>query len=150
MDEIIVIDFGGQYTHLIARRIRDLGVYAEILPFDVNIKRVKEIMPKAIIFSGGPSSVYEENSPNISQEFFQYTENNKIPILGICYGHNLIICKYGGKVEPKGVKEYGKASLLITHNHKLFESLDKEETVWMSHGDQVVTLPEGFKVLYVK
>ncbi len=144
MDTVIVIDFGGQYCHLITRRIRNLGVYAEILPFNINIDRIKEMMPKAIILSGGPGSVYEEKS--LSKEFFRFTINNKIPVLGICYGHHLIMHMEGGKVEPKEKKEYGKTSLEIQRESVLFNSLKANEIVWMSHGDQIIEIADGFKI----
>lgn len=147
MDSVIIIDFGGQYAHLITRRIRDLGVYSEIFPYDVNLEIIRKKMPKAIILSGGPGSIYEQNSPSLSNKFFQFTIENKIPVLGICYGHHLIIDKHGGKVKPKKKKEYGKTNLFIIKKNLLFDSLGKEEIVWMSHGDQVTFLPKGFKIL---
>ena len=146
MDNVIIIDFGGQYTHLITRRIRDLGVYAEILPFDFKYKKIMEMKPKAIILSGGPGSVYEKNSPNLSKEFFESTSNYKIPVLGICYGHHLIMQTLGGKVEQKQQKEYGKANLKILRESLLFDTLEKEEIVWMSHGDQITEIAKGFKI----
>ena len=146
MDTIIVIDFGGQYTHLITRRIRDLGVYAEILPFDVGIERIKQIVPKGIVFSGGPGSVYEENGPGLPKEFFHYTFEKKIPVLGICYGHHLIMHLQGGKIEPKETKEYGKTILTIIEPNLLLDSLEDEEIVWMSHGDQITEMVKGFKI----
>ncbi|GAG64003.1 unnamed protein product, partial [marine sediment metagenome] len=122
MDSVIVLDFGGQYAHLITRRIRDLGVYSEILPYDVDLDKIRKITPKAIILSGGPGSIYEKDSPTISNEFFQFTFENKIPILGICYGHHLIIHKHEGEVESKEIKEYGKANagnfILVRINEK--------------------------------
>ena len=147
MDSVIVLDFGGQYAHLIARRIRDFGVYSEILPYDADLDKIRKIMPKAIIFSGGPSSIYEKDSPTISNEFFKFTFENKIPLLGICYGHQLIIHKHEGEVETKETKEYGRANLIIIEKNLLFDSLEREEIVWMSHGDQVTSLPNGFKIL---
>ncbi len=146
MDTIIVIDFGGQYTHLITRRIRDLGVYAEILPFDVGIERIKQIVPKGIVFSGGPGSVYEENGPGLPKEFFHYTFEKRIPVLGICYGHHLIMHLQGGKIEPKETKEYGKTILTIVEPNLLLDSLEDEEIVWMSHGDQITEMVKGFKI----
>ena len=146
MDTVIVLDFGGQYKHLITRRVRDLGVYSEILPFDVSLERLKDINPKALILSGGPSSVYEENSPKLRKEFFQFTTENKIPVLGICYGHHLIMQIQGGKIESKQTKEYGKANLIILEPNLIFDSLDKEEIVWMSHGDQITEIAKGFKI----
>ncbi|MFX1531821.1 MAG: glutamine-hydrolyzing GMP synthase [Promethearchaeota archaeon] len=147
MDRVIVLDFGGQYAHLITRRIRDFGVYSEILPFDVDLNTIKSIKPKAIIFSGGPNSIYDKGSPTLNDVFFKFTSENKIPILGICYGHHLIIHKFKGKVESKEKKEYGRANLIIIEESLLFNSLNREETVWMSHGDQVTFLPEGFRIL---
>lgn len=145
MDIIIVLDFGGQYTHLITRRIRDLGVYSEILPFDVDLEKVKKINPKAIILSGGPGSVYEQDDPKLENEFFQFTTDNKIPVLGICYGHHLIMQTLGGNVESKETKEYGKANLIILEPGLLFDSLEKDQIVWMSHGDQITKIAKGFK-----
>ncbi len=147
MDKIIIFDFGGQYCHLIARRIRDLGVYSEILPFDVDIERLKEISPKGIILSGGPSSVYELNSPKLGNDFLKFVSEEKVPILGICYGFHLIVHQLGGKIEPHDNKEYGKTELKIIKNNLLFESLEEKEIVWMSHGDQVREMPEGFETL---
>ncbi len=146
MDIIIVLDFGGQYAHLITRRIRDLGVYAEIQPYDVNLEKIKRIKPKAIILSGGPGSVYEKNSPQLTKQFLQFTIENKIPILGICYGHHLIMHLQGGKIVSKAKKEYGKTNIIILEPDLIFDSLEKEETVWMSHGDQITELAEGFKI----
>jgi len=146
MDIIIVLDFGGQYAHLITRRIRDLGVYAEIYPYDVDLEKIKRIKPKAIIFSGGPGSVYEENSPKVSKQFLEYTIENRIPVLGICYGHHLIMQLQGGKIKLKAKKEYGRTNILILEPNLIFDSLEKEEIVWMSHGDQITELAAGFKV----
>ncbi len=146
MEKIIILDFGGQYAHLITRRIRDLGVYAEILPFNVNLEKLNKIHPKAIILSGGPNSVYEDNSPRLTHEFFQFTIKNKIPVLGICYGHHLIMYHQGGTIEPKKNKEYGKAEITILKQDLIFDSLEKKEIVWMSHGDQITNMTEGFKI----
>jgi len=147
MDTIVVLDFGGQYCHLIARRIRDLGVYSEILPFDIDINKLKNKGPKAIILSGGPSSVYEEGSPQLPKEFYDYIKNKRIPILGICYGLHLIIHQLGGEIQSHAEKEYGKTELEVVNPNLLFESLNKKEIVWMSHGDQVKEMPKGFKIL---
>ena len=147
MDKIIVLDFGGQYCHLIARRIRDLGVYSEILPFDVDLDKLKAIQPKGIILSGGPSSVYEAGSPQLPDSFFKLIIEEKIPVLGICYGHHQIIHVLGGKIEAHDSKEYGKTNLEIIEPNLLLDSLEEKEVVWMSHGDQVKFLPEGFQVL---
>lgn len=147
MDSIIVLDFGGQYCHLIARRIRDLGVYSEILPFDTDIEKIKKIAPKGIILSGGPSSVYEKGSPQLSKKFFEIIAKNRIPVLGICYGLHLIIHVLNGKIEAHAHKEYGKTDIEIKKSEGLFDGLDKHEIVWMSHGDQVKLMPEGFEIL---
>ncbi|MFX1275203.1 MAG: glutamine-hydrolyzing GMP synthase [Promethearchaeota archaeon] len=147
MDTIVVLDFGGQYCHLIARRIRDLGVYSEILPFDVDKSKINNLDLKGIILSGGPSSVYDQDSPKLSNWFFEFISKEKIPILGICYGHHLIMHQIGGIIEPHDNKEYGKTELEIIESHLLLDDLDRVEVVWMSHGDQVKKLPDGFKIL---
>ena len=147
MDKICILDMGSQYTHLIARRIREHGVYSEILPNDVSINELKQHNPIGIILSGGPSSVYEENSPQLTEDFFTYTSNKKIPVLGICYGFHLIIHQLGGKIKPFSNKEYGKTKLEILQPAQLLNSLEKEEIVWMSHGDQAESMPKGFEVL---
>jgi GMP synthase (glutamine-hydrolysing) len=147
MDKICILDMGSQYTHLIARRIREHGVYSEILPNNISIDELKHHDPIGIILSGGPSSVYEDNSPQLAEDFFTYTSNKKIPVLGICYGFHLIIHQLGGKIKPFSHKEYGKTKLEILQPTKLLHSLEKEEIVWMSHGDQAESLPKGFEVL---
>ena len=146
MDIIIVLDFGGQYAHLITRRIRDLGVYAEIQPYDIDLKTITKIKPKAIILSGGPGSVYEDNSLQLTEQFLEYTVKNNIPVLGICYGHHLIMQNQGGKIEAKTKKEYGKTNIIIIEPNLIFDSLNIEETVWMSHGDQITELAEDYKI----
>ncbi|MEJ2276774.1 MAG: glutamine-hydrolyzing GMP synthase [Candidatus Lokiarchaeota archaeon] len=146
MDNILVLDFGGQYCHLIARRVRDLGVYSEILPFDANIERIKDLEPKGIILSGGPNSVYEKQSPKLNKDVYDYVIKKNIALLGICYGFHLIIQHFEGKIELKKSKEYGKTELIIQKKNLLFEGLNNKEIVWMSHGDQVVNLPKHFEV----
>ncbi len=136
---ILVLDFGGQYTHLIARRIRELGVYSEILPPTAETKELKKA--KGIILSGGPYSVYEENAPTFNSELFSI----KKPILGLCYGHQLIANELGGKVNQWKTKEFGSAELIPARDSILFKGLDKTELVWMSHGDTVAVLPHGFR-----
>ena len=147
MDKICILDMGSQYTHLIARRIREQGVYSEILPNNISIDELKKHKPVGIVLSGGPSSVYEDNSPQLTEEFFTYTTNEQIPVLGICYGFHLIIHQLGGKIKPFAHKEYGKTNLEIVQRNKLLDSLEKEEIVWMSHGDQAESMPEGFEIL---
>lgn len=146
MDTVIVIDFGGQYAHLITRRVRDLGVYSEIQPFDVTMEKLNQIKPIGIILSGGPSSVYETDAPHLSDNFIQYVKTNKVPILGLCYGHQLLGQIYGGKVVPHQKKEYGKTPLKANRLDFMFKDVPNESIVWMSHGDQVEKLPPGFEV----
>lgn len=139
-NKIGIIDFGGQYAHLISSRVRRLGAYTEIISNEENISKYKEF--SGIIFSGGPSSVYDLDSPNITNEIFDLN----IPILGICYGHQLLMHKLGGTVQSSHNREYGKASIDIykESSNELIIGMDKKEVVWMSHGDEVKKLPEGF------
>ncbi|MEX2722940.1 MAG: glutamine-hydrolyzing GMP synthase, partial [Candidatus Freyarchaeota archaeon] len=144
-DTIIVLDFGGQYTHLISRRVREMGVYSEIYPYDVSVEELEKVSKlKGIIFSGGPSSVYSEDSPIISREFFAWCKRRRIPILGICYGHQLIVHVLGGRVN-RSAREYGKSVLHVENKDDLFQGLEDSEVVWMSHEDQVSLLPSGFE-----
>ncbi|MHA1731213.1 MAG: glutamine-hydrolyzing GMP synthase [Promethearchaeota archaeon] len=145
-DTILVLDFGGQYCHLISRRVRDIGVYSEILPFDKDASTIFELRPKGIVLSGGPSSVYEEGSPKLPAPFLRECSERGIPVLGLCYGHQLIAQELGGKVEPHSTKEYGKTRLTVDDRGGLFWGLEKTQIVWMSHGDQVVEVPEGCRV----
>ncbi len=142
-DKILILDFGSQYTQLIARRIRELNVYSEIFPFNASIEKIKQFNPKGIIFSGGPSSVYEENAPLISKDIF----NLNIPVLGICYGIQLISFLFNGEVEKSLKHEYGFAILNIKNKDLLFKGLPDSFQVWMSHGDKIIKLPEGFEVI---
>lgn len=137
---IAVLDYGSQYCHLVARRIRSLGVYAEIFPNSVAASELKNKKVQGIILSGGPRSVYENNAPSLDPEILRMD----IPILGICYGHQLLAHSLGGKVVPSS-KEYGKETLTILKRSRLFKGLDKKEQAWMSHGDSVVRLPKGFE-----
>jgi GMP synthase (glutamine-hydrolysing) len=137
---VIVLNFGSQFSHLIARRIRDLGVKAEILPFNSPVSEIKKHNPVGIILSGGPSSVLEKNSPRSDKEIF----NLDIPILGICYGHQVIAKMLGGKVTMGKFREFGKEQLKINNMREIFNKLSQKETVWFSHGDQVTKLPTGF------
>ena len=137
----IVLDFGGQYNQLIARRVRECGVYCEIKSFSTPIEEIKALNPSGIIFTGGPNSVYDESSPHISKEIFEIG----VPILGICYGCQLMAYTLGGTVESCEKSEYGKIE--ITHSGgTLFKDVPEKNTVWMSHTDYVSKLPEGFKV----
>lgn len=139
---IVVLDFGGQYNQLIARRIRDLGVYSELLPYNTSVERIRELQPKGIVFSGGPASVYEENSPMVDPAIYDLN----IPIFGICYGMQLMSHQLEGKVERAGKREYGKAEVEFVEGSQIGFGLDKVQSVWMSHGDHVVELPAGFQV----
>jgi len=139
MKKIAIIDFGGQYTHLIARRIRNLGVYSEIYhPEELEIK--KEIV--GIIFSGGPQSVNAEDAYRINIDI----EKIQIPILGICYGHQILASMLGGEIESGDSKEYGFTTINCASDSVLFDSLDEKQVVWMSHGDHVSILPDTCKI----
>lgn len=140
---IIILDFGSQYNQLIARRIREKGVYAEILPFHTDVDTIKKHGPKGIILSGGPSSVYGENAPIISKDLFDLG----IPVLGICYGMQLTAFLLGGEVEKADKQEFGKAILNIEKDIPLFKDVPKQSQVWMSHGDHVKTAPKDFTVV---
>ncbi|MBL0686936.1 MAG: glutamine-hydrolyzing GMP synthase [Sulfurospirillum sp.] len=138
---IIVLDFGSQYTQLIARKLRDSGVYCEIVPFCENIEEIKKKNPQGIIFSGGPASVYAKDAYHPDCEIY----NLGIPILGICYGMQLINQHFGGSVVLSDHQEYGKAKLNFKNNHKIFKNTQCGQTVWMSHGDKIEKLADGFK-----
>ena len=140
---LLVINYGGQFCHLISRRVRDMNVYAEIVPYDVSVNEVKRLKPAGIILSGGPSSVYEKGAPISDKGILDL----KIPVLGICYGQQLIGNQLGGKVVPNKIKEYGKKVIKVKNKEKLFNGLSDKETVWMSHGDAVEELPSGFATL---
>ena len=138
---VLILDFGAQYTQLIARRVRELGVYCEILPFNLTVERIRQIHPIGIILSGGPSSVYDQNAPKPVPAIYEMG----IPILGICYGLQLIADQLGGKVDAFARKEYGSAILQIDKNEDLFAGLGVSTSVWMSHGDSLSQLPPGFE-----
>ncbi len=140
---IIILNFGGQYAHLIARRVRDLGVYSEILPCDSSFSEIKKLSPDGIILSGGPASVYEPNSPTMDKRILDLG----VPVLGICYGLQLISRFAGGEVLGGKLKEFGKKELRVKKNGSLLKGLSKKEQVWMSHGDLVTNLPKGFKII---
>ena len=141
-ETIVVLDFGGQYNQLITRRIRDLGVYSELKPHTITAEELKELNPAGIIFSGGPNSVYAEDALHPDEKIFDLD----IPILGICYGMQLMSHYLNGKVEKANHREYGKATIEVMNSSKLFQTLPTEQVVWMSHGDLVVEAPEGFVV----
>lgn len=141
MDKILILDFGSQYTQLIARKIRELNVYCEIHPFNVSLEFIKNFGAKAVVLSGGPSSVYQEGAPTISKEVFELG----LPILGICYGMQLICHMFGGKVQKAAKKEFGQHEMDILKSCKLFDGLSNPTTVLMSHGDSVVCIPEDYE-----
>jgi len=141
-ENILIIDFGSQYTQLIARRIRELKVYSEIHPHNFPVEKIKELNPSGIIFSGGPMSIYEPDSPQIDPEVFSLG----IPILGICYGLQVISKHFEGKIEAAKEREYGKTELQIIQDDIIFEGVNRETKVWMSHGDYITRLPEGFLI----
>ena len=141
-EKVLVLDFGGQYNQLIARRVREQNVYCELLPCDISIERIKAFAPKGIIFTGGPNSVYDENSPHIDPEIF----NLGIPVLGICYGAQLTAYTLGGKVEHAPSREYGKSDITY-FGGKIFKDVDKQNVCWMSHTDYISVPPAGFEVI---
>jgi GMP synthase (glutamine-hydrolysing) len=142
-EEILIIDFGSQYTQLITRRVREENVYSEIHPHTVTLEFVKKVNPAGIILSGGPMSVYDEGAPQINPEILRLG----IPVLGICYGHQFISLSLGGKVVAADDREYGKALLNIKKQSPLFKNVKKESVVWMSHGDYLESTPGGFEVI---
>lgn len=139
---IVVLDFGSQYNQLITRRIRDFGVYSELHPHTITAEEIKKMNPKGIIFSGGPNSVYDKNAFHCDEAIFDLG----LPVLGICYGMQLMTKHLNGKVESASTREYGKASITVQNESSLLAKLPKEQVVWMSHGDLVVEAPEGFTV----
>ena len=145
LDTILVLDFGSQYTQLIARRVRELDVYSEIFPWDVSSERIKSLNPKGVILSGGPESVTVSNTPRIPEIIFELG----IPILGICYGMQTLAEQFGGQVISSKAKEFGHAEIVIEEECILFEGLDfgSSLNVWMSHGDKVSTLPNKFTLV---
>jgi len=140
--KILILDFGSQYTQVIGRRIRELQVYSEILPFDTLAAEIAKAKPNGIILSGGPASVYDEGAPQIDPDIF----NLGVPILGICYGLMLMAHHLGGEVKFTGRREFGAGTLEVTNGSQLFEGLGSHVDVWNSHGDEVTALPSGFRV----
>ncbi len=140
---VLILDFGGQYTRLIARRIRELKVYSEILPYNATIEQIKKLNPRALVFSGGAKSVYEPQAPGVDPRLYLLG----LPILGICYGMQLMAKDLGGVVEAAEQREYGETSLFVQGENKLFAGLPEKMTVWMSHSDRVKEAPPGFTVM---
>lgn len=139
---VLVMDFGGQYSQLIARRIRECGVYCEILPFNTSIDKIRSLQPRGIVFSGGPSSVYSENAPKCDEKVFELN----IPILGICYGMQLTAQLLGGKVMHANSREYGNTHLYVDEAEGLLHQISQETQVWMSHGDYIEKPPQNFSI----
>ena len=142
MDKILVLDFGSQYSHLICRRIREFSVYAELVPYDISFEELQKHNPKGIILSGGPSSVYDSDAPIPENKVFEMN----LPLLGICYGHQLVVNQFGGKVK-RANKEYGSSLLTIDNDKDLLNGIGESVRAWMSHGDEAEEIPEGFEVI---
>ena len=139
---VLVVDLGAQYAQLIARRVRECHIYSEIVPHDLPVADLKAKRPAGLVLSGGPASVYEPGAPEIDPELFRLG----VPVLGICYGHQLMSRTLGGEVRATGLREYGRTTLAVDEPGVLLPDLPNEDTVWMSHGDTVVRAPEGFRV----
>ncbi len=138
---VLVIDFGGQYNQLVARRVRECNVYCEIYSYKTPLEKIKERKPKGIILTGGPNSVYEEGAPSAKEELF----NLGVPVLGLCYGAQLMAHVLGGEVKRAENREYGKTEITLDNSSRLFEGIDSNNTCWMSHFDYISRMPEGFK-----
>jgi GMP synthase (glutamine-hydrolysing) len=143
VDEVVVLDYGGQYSQLIARRVRELGVFSELLPHHVGPEEVRRRNPKGLILSGGPASVYADGAPRLDRELLELG----IPVLGICYGMQLIATELGGRVEGAEVGEFGRSELTVRESGRLFAGLPAQQTCWMSHRDTVFAPPPGFTAL---
>ena len=139
---VIVLDFGGQYNQLIARRVRECNVYCEIKPYNMSLEEIKKINPKGIIFTGGPNSVYGEDAPRVSKEIFELG----IPVLGICYGAQLMTYVLGGSVEKAPVREYGRTELTVDNRSLLFKDVKTDSICWMSHTDYIAKFADGFQI----
>jgi GMP synthase (glutamine-hydrolysing) len=143
LDEVVVLDYGGQYSQLIARRVRECGVFSELLPHHVGVEEIARRRPRGLILSGGPASVYAEGAPRLERELLDLG----IPVLGICYGMQLLARELGGRVEGAEVGEFGRSELLVSEPGRLLAGLPREQTCWMSHRDTVFQAPPGFRAL---
>src|SRR5436190_22274278 len=141
-ETVLILDFGGQYTQLIARRVRELGVYSEIVPFNTTAEDIRRRNPRGIILSGGPSSVYDEGAPHPDPAVIQMG----VPVLGICYGVQLMAHFLGGEVKPSDRREYGHAEIKVQGNSQLLAGLSSPLKVWMNHGDHMSRPPAGFTI----
>src|SRR5947208_15977834 len=139
VDEVVVLDYGGQYSQLIARRVRESGVFSELLPHHVGVEEIRRRRPKGLILSGGPASVYADGAPKLDRELLELG----IPVLGICYGMQLLALSLGGKVEGAEVGEFGRSELHVHEHGRLLAGLPAEQSCWMSHRDTVFEPPEG-------
>lgn len=143
IEKILILDFGSQYTQLIARKVREVGVFAEIHPFNIELEKLKELNPKGIILSGGPSSVYSEGAPHPRFNVFELG----IPVLGICYGLQLIAFTQNGQVDAAAKREYGKAIVNVVEDNPLLKGISNNAQMWMSHGDSLSKMPDGFETI---
>ena len=141
-ENVIVLDFGGQYNQLIARRVRECNVYCEVHPYNISLEKIKQMQPKGIIFTGGPNSVYGEGSVLCGKEIFELG----IPILGICYGAQVIAHLLGGKVSTAPVSEFGKTEVEVDNTASIFRGVSSKTVCWMSHTDYIEKAPEGYKI----
>src|SRR5690242_17730325 len=132
---VLILDFGSQYTQLITRRVRELGIYSRILPANVSLERIKSFSPSAIILSGGPSSVYDVGAPELPSGFLAYQKENQLPVLGVCYGMQLLAQSLGGQVKKAQVREYGRMEVIPQKGSQFFPGSEKFHA-WMSHGDE--------------
>src|SRR3954465_4843303 len=143
VDEVVVLDFGGQYSQLIARRVRECGVFSELLPHHVGVEEVRRRKPKGLILSGGPAAVYGEHAPRLDRELLELG----IPVLGICYGMQLLAMELGGTVEGAEVGEFGRSQLAMKASGRLLAETPRQQSCWMSHRDMVFSAPPGFTEL---
>ena len=142
-ETVIVLDFGGQYNQLIARRVRECNVYCEIYSYKTDLEKIKALNPKGIIFTGGPNSVYLEDAPSYDKKIYELG----VPILGICYGSQLMMHQLGGTVCKAPVREYGKIEVSVNQNSKLFENVSEKTICWMSHNDYIEKAAPGFEII---
>jgi GMP synthase (glutamine-hydrolysing) len=146
---IVILDFGSQFTQLIARRVREAGVYSEILPCTASIEDVKALEPHGLILSGGPSSVYDEGAPQLNPELLHLkrADQSPVPVLGVCYGLQAMAHALGGEVQPAAKREFGRAAIRVDSDTLLFKDVPEGSNIWMSHGDHLTKLPEGYEVI---